>query len=572
MTRRVELAHYEGMEPVRAVVGVACALLAALGIATPAPARADELFVAPDGDDQNAGTMAAPFATIERAQSAAGPGDTVYIRGGEYRFSGTTDAIGVELTKSGQSGQPIEYFAYADELPVLDFFELKPQARVTGIDVRASWVHVRGLELRGVRQLIVGDSWGVRIRGDHNVIERLNVHDCEAPGIFISSGASNLILNCDSHHNYDPLEDGGNADGFGCHSTGGDNVLRGCRAYENSDDGFDFINAAGTCTAEQSWAFRNGYIPNTNMTGANGAGFKSGGYGNPPNTPAGGVPRHVIRGNLAFGNRAIGFYANYHPGGIDFFNNTAFDNPANYDMRIPTGGAMSSHELRNNIALMPGRDIVSFNGGSDDFNSWSLPVDVTAADFTGTDKAQALLPRQADGSLPNVAFLHLVAGSDLIDRGEDVGLPFVGSKPDLGAYELGAVPPGEPIDGGAPAGTAGGSAGSAGIPAAGASGATAPPATAGNAQPAAGSNAPPVSTPGTAGMQAATAGNGAAPSAIAGASAAPGASGGNDHSDSSADGGCGCRVRAAPRSPSRWVLLVITLWLAVRVQSRIDRR
>ena len=127
------------------------------------------------------------------------------------------------------------------------------------------------------------------------MIEQLKVHDCEAPGIFITSGTANLILNCDSHHNYDPLEHGGNADGFGCHSTGGDNVLRGCRAYENSDDGFDFINAPGTCMVEGSWAFRNGYIPDTNMTGANGAGFKSGGFGNPPNTPASGAPRHVIR-------------------------------------------------------------------------------------------------------------------------------------------------------------------------------------------------------------------------------------------------------------------------------------
>ena len=116
----------------------------------------------------------------------------------------------------------------------------------------------------------------MRIRGNNNVIEQLNVHDNEAPGIFITSGAINLILNCDSHHNYDPLEDGGNADGFGCHSTGGDNVLRGCRAYENSDDGFDFINAPGTCTVEESWAFRNGYIPDTNMTGAQRRGLQVG--------------------------------------------------------------------------------------------------------------------------------------------------------------------------------------------------------------------------------------------------------------------------------------------------------
>ena len=259
------------------------------------------------------------------------------------------------------------------------------------------------------------------------------------PGIFIASGTANLILNCDSHHNYDPLEDGGNADGFGCHSTGGANVLRGCRAYENSDDGFDFINAPGTCTVEGSWAFRNGYIPDTNMTGANGAG----------SSRAASAIRRTRRERRAAPRRPrqrgvrqprIGFYANYHPGGIDFLNNTAFDNPANFDMRTPSG-VTSSHKLRNNIAAAPGRDIVSFNGGTDTFNSWTLPVEVTAADFVSMDKAQGLLPRNADGSLPSATFVRLADGSDLIDRGEDVGLPFRRQRARISARTSGATPP-----------------------------------------------------------------------------------------------------------------------------------
>src|ERR1700712_5623725 len=218
-------------------------------------AQAGDFFVASDGDDAAAGSMLAPFATRERAQEAAAPGDTVWIRGGEYHFSGTTRTVGVSFTKSGAADKPIKYFAYADEIPIFDLFDVKPQERVTGLDVRCNWIHLRGLEVRGVRQLIVGDSWGVRVRGDHNVLERLHVHDNEAPGVFIASGASNLVLNSDSHNNYDPLEGGGNGDGFGCHSDGGDNVLRGCRSWSNSDDGFDFINAPGTCTVQHSWSF-----------------------------------------------------------------------------------------------------------------------------------------------------------------------------------------------------------------------------------------------------------------------------------------------------------------------------
>src|SRR6187399_2982097 len=211
----------------------------------PAAARAAEYYVAVDGSDSAAGTLDAPFATVGRAQTAASAGDTVFIRGGRYAFSGS-GTVGVSFTKSGKQDQPINYFAYMGEVPIFDLTDLTPSNRVTGLDVHCSWVHLRGLEVMGVHQYMSGqDSWGVRIQGSNNVLENLNVHDNDAPGVFITSGADNLVLNCDSHDNYDVLEDGGSGDGFGCHSSGGGNVLRGCRAYDNSDDGYDFINASG---------------------------------------------------------------------------------------------------------------------------------------------------------------------------------------------------------------------------------------------------------------------------------------------------------------------------------------
>jgi hypothetical protein len=68
-------------------------------------------------------------------------------------------------------------------------------------------------------------------------------------------------------------------------------------------------------------------------------------------------------------------------------------------------------------------------------NSWQLPVTVTAADFISMSETDAAEPRQADGSLPDNGFARLAAGSDLIDKGVDVGLPYCGSLPDLGAYD-----------------------------------------------------------------------------------------------------------------------------------------
>jgi hypothetical protein len=65
------------------------------------------------------------------------------------------------------------------------------------------------------------------------------------------------------------------------------------------------------------------------------------------------------------------------------------------------------------------------------------PFVVTSADFVSTEPSAAYGPRNADGSLPDINFMHLAAGSDLIDGGTDVGLPYHGSAPDLGYFEYG---------------------------------------------------------------------------------------------------------------------------------------
>lgn len=68
-----------------------------------------------------------------------------------------------------------------------------------------------------------------------------------------------------------------------------------------------------------------------------------------------------------------------------------------------------------------------------------MPVKVTDQDFAGLNDADLILPRQANGDLPEITFLHLARGSGLIDQGTDVGLPFAGKTPDLGAFEFGLV-------------------------------------------------------------------------------------------------------------------------------------
>jgi MYXO-CTERM domain-containing protein len=185
-----------------------------------------------------------------------------------------------------------------------------------------------------------------------------------------------------------------------------------------------------------------------NPVDGNGNGFKMG--GNVTNT------RHMIRNCVSWKNKAAGFYSNHSTGGHTWYNNTAFQNGSDFNMLsgpsnapIQLTGALA-HILRNNISYTNKN---SNMGGADTaFNTWDLNITPKASDFlsitdpsvSGTGEAieassPAFGPRQADGSLPNIDFLKLAAGSQMIDKGTDVGLPIVGAKPDLGAYEYGAT-------------------------------------------------------------------------------------------------------------------------------------
>jgi len=82
---------------------------------------AESLYVAPNGDDGNPGTMAAPFATLDRASDAIRQmkgrglptgGVTVFIRGGVYQREATFE---LQSQDSGTPQSPVVYRSYQDE-------------------------------------------------------------------------------------------------------------------------------------------------------------------------------------------------------------------------------------------------------------------------------------------------------------------------------------------------------------------------------------------------------------------------------------------------------------------------
>lgn len=420
--------------------------LLALGIAV-GVAHSAEWYVSPNGSDSNPGTLGQPFASIARGQQAASAGDTVWLRGGVYEYSGTSGSqYAVLFNKSGTPTAPINYFAYPGETPAFDFFNYQPFERIRGFSVQADWLHFRGIELRGVQQVItnVNESWGIRVENhaDNNIFEQLDLHHNEGPGLFIVDGGNNLVINSDSHDNYDPDRGGENADGFGSHSNDPGNRFVGNRAWNNSDDGFDFINSPAAVSLEGSWAWANGYIPGTRTPAGNGAGIKAGGFGLDPNRfpSPGAVPRNLIEGNLSFSNRTQGFYANHHPGAIDWIGNTAFGNPKGFDLLndVEPGTWPAEHYLRNNLSYGNNQDLANANQSliDDENNSWNLTIP-GPGDFLSLSPLGVEGPRLADGSLPEIDFLHLAPGSGLIDAGAALGDPFNGLAPDLGAFESG---------------------------------------------------------------------------------------------------------------------------------------
>jgi hypothetical protein len=228
------------------------------------------------------------------------------------------------------------------------------------------------------------------------------------------------------------------------------NVIRGCRAWFNSDDGYDLINNKAMVVIEHCWAFYNGYSNyNFIATGGNANGFKAGGYGVNGNSYPVPPPRNVIRFCLAVRNGAIGFYANHHPDGLDWFNNTAYRNGTDYNMICNTNNVSRTndtpgfnHLLRNNLGFMGTKGVIQLDTNKSDvaFNFFTLPVTVASNDFMSLDESLLTLPRQTNGDLPYIAFAQLVGSSDLVDAGTNVGFAFGGTAPDLGAFEYGLNP------------------------------------------------------------------------------------------------------------------------------------
>ncbi|MEX2116990.1 MAG: right-handed parallel beta-helix repeat-containing protein [Bacteroidota bacterium] len=385
-------------------------------------ARATQYFVAPTGNDLNAGTMDSPFATITKAQSVMVAGDTTYVRGGLYALGAT-----ITLNKSGTAGNRLNLFAYAGERPVLDFSQMVVGPSNRGIRLQGWYWTIRGLDIKGA-----GDN-GMQIdNGAYSVVEHCAFYENRDTGLQLSNGAAyNEIINCDSYNNADTAQ--GNADGFAPKlDVGTGNYFFGCRAWNNSDDGFDgYMRGADSVVTvmENCWIFSNGYLANGTASSGNGNGFKMGGMDLLTDSL-----RHNITliNCLAFDNRVKGFDQNNNRGSMTLLNCTGYRNGTNFSIPGPLkSGSVAT--ITNGLVLGSAGSLAAHVVQTT--NSWMPQFTVTSGDFLNIDTTGVRGPRQPDGSLPDLGFMHLAQGSPLINAGTDVGHPFNGSGPDLGCFE-----------------------------------------------------------------------------------------------------------------------------------------
>lgn len=434
-----------------------------------------------NASDINPGTdINHPWATWQRGFNSAQPGDTVYFRGGTW-LPRTDDYGNVTIYHPasgygyhGTQSKPVCFFAYPPDveqgnMPVLDCRYTHPTTNNhVGLYISTTgYVEFKGLKITNVRSWPQesGEMWCAGImanRFNHLTLEQMTTSFIGGAGFFLMKHDTLYMINCDSHNNCDSLDvekPGNDADGF----TFGDDspvsdaskfaYIAGCRAWNNSDDGFNIVTRK-QLVMRDCWSWNNGYLEGD----ANG--FKM------SLSHLKTTWKRLVYNCIAAYNDEAGFIDLNLDEEIgpfmEYLNNTSYVCGKGFGSGPGHVFDCSRHPAsviyRNNISYAPsGPYPASFKACdfeyptyvTQDHNTWiqtgeyfhteANPIySVSANDFVSMDTAQLRWPRKTDGSLPDIDFFKLSTNSDLINSGTDVGLAFFGPAPDLGAFQIGS--------------------------------------------------------------------------------------------------------------------------------------
>jgi len=445
-------------------------------------------YVATNGNDSNNGiSLSTPFLTWQKGFTETHAGDTLFIRGGIYYLSGLGASVGGP--NSGTSENPICIFAYQPDWdlgnkPILDCSGVIPRYATDFAAVgfyQVQYIHLKGLTVRNLYQRYNGEYMpeGFSAVACANfTFENCTAQNISGRGFWYHSGHWNSWdgpgalfeydttrwINCDAFDLRDSLSvnPGNAADGWKCHTYQGCvYILAGCRAWNYADDGFD-ISGEGHRIFTNCWAMSTEKYASMDIEGN---GFKCTGR-----NPLYSYFEYLADTNLvryinclAAYCHGSGFANNVNNNGVDYtqnnaliYNNTSYHNAiAFWDEGVALSRSEFYPRYINNIGIQSTRYeygeylyevfianppiyYASHNNWMPDpeadWPGWlyNPAYTVTNDDFVSVDSSQIRLPRKIDGSLPDITFLKLAPGSDLINGGTDVGLPYYGSAPDYG--------------------------------------------------------------------------------------------------------------------------------------------
>lgn len=406
-------------------------------------------YVSPNGKTNGNGSKENPYNSIATAIKKANPGDIIYLAGGTYSLSET-----IKISRNGTASSPITMQPEPDSgRPVLDFSgQPRFDSSARGIQLSGNYWHIIGLDI-----IRAGDNGLYIDGGNYNTIEFCIFYENGDTGLQIGGGSTyNLILNCDSYYNAD--ENMGNADGFACKTSAGTgNIFKYCRAWMNSDDGYDgYLKESNdiTTTYEGCYAFMNGMLQNGSSAG-DGNGFKMGGC------DADALRSHnaILKNCVSAKNKKNGFDRNSNIGSMTLYNCTAYANEgsdyifvaAKEKQQDLTDGKKIT--LKNCISLTNATPSISCRADQVDMNhnTWNDGLNCSTADFVSLNINQYLADRDENGNLPTFTCLHLKPTSSLIDKGAVIaGISYNGEAPDLGAYEYQSgdieIDPNDPLE------------------------------------------------------------------------------------------------------------------------------
>jgi Right handed beta helix region len=137
-------------------------------------------FVSGRGSDSGPGTRSQPWRTLERAEAAVGPGDTVFVGRGEYGRERPQRRI--EFSAAGTAEAPISWLRNPDEArPTFD-----GSLRITGAHNRVSGFLFEGpsgpIRENGEHEDVLVWINGDNVRLDHSEVRKSRWH----AGVFVS--------------------------------------------------------------------------------------------------------------------------------------------------------------------------------------------------------------------------------------------------------------------------------------------------------------------------------------------------------------------------------------------------